>query len=466
MMTLHPDSDTRPNAWRVVLPVALGVSAAPLDSSVNIAMPDITQHFGIAVHSIQWVVICYVLTYSCLLLAFGRLADAIGHRRVFIAGLWVSMAALAACAWATSFEVLLMARVGQGIGTAMVLSVGPALMTLSFPVEERGKVVGQYAFAFALGYALGPFIGGVLVEHWGWPAIYAYRVPILGLAWLLTITSMPSVSLPDKGEHFDIKANLSLTLGMLLVLLFINQSARLGQVNLILAITGLTGAAALVWFVRYQNKSAYPVIDMSLFRQAHFTAVNIGHILVNGSLFMIMLFGPFYVTRAANGNEIVGGIFLGMFPLGTALTSLIANRLLALMGGLVLSRLSLFLVTLGLLSIALWPPQPSYPHLLVTLLLPGLGYGLFQVASLDLVMGTMDRTQQGVAGSLNTVTRTMGVAIGASLGSLLFAQVTAANPGIDSFDIAFELVFGCATAVAAVALLGFLFVKGDTIRTR
>lgn len=454
-----PASPRPPAGWRVILPVALGIAAAPLDSSVNISMPDITAHFAVPVHAIQWVVIAYVLTYSCLLLGFGRLADTVGHRKVFIAGLWVSMVALAGCALAQTFEQLLLARVAQGFGSAMVLSVGPALMTLSFPPEQRPRLVAHYAFAFALGYAIGPFIGGVLVEHWGWPSIFAYRVPVLGVAWLLTLTVMPPIRLPGPDEKFDARANLALAAGVFLVLLFVNQTAHRGAVAWWLFIVGAGGLAALTWFVRSERRAAQPVLDLGLFAHFHFTAVNVAHTLVNGAIFMIMLFGPFYVTRATGGNEIIAGLFLGMFPLGIALSSLAGSALLKTLGGLWLSRGSLGVVALGLWSIASWPAEPAYWHLALTLLLPGLGYGLFQVASLDLVMGTMSRAQQGVAGSLNTVTRTVGVVLGASLGSWVFAQASRRYGEGPHFDIAFEQVFAGATVVAALSFGLFALVR-------
>ena len=443
----------------MVLPVGLGISVAPLDSSVNISLPDLANSFAVEMHSIQWVVIAYVLTYSCLLLTFGRLGDTIGHRRVFITGMYVSVAALAACALAPSFEWLLAGRMAQGVGTALVLSTGPALMTLSFGVEERTRVVAQFALAFALGYAVGPLIGGVLVEFFGWPAVYGYRVVVMSLACVLTHAVMPAIALPPAEERFDPAAAIAITISMGAGLLFINQSARLGGFPPWVIALGVVALVSFFGFSRRQRTAAQPVIDLRLFRIPQFSAINLAHTLVNGALFMIMLFGPFHITRTAGGNEILGGVFLAMFPLGIAISSLVGGRLLPHWGSVVMSRVAVAVVSAGLLGIALWPARPEPALLVLTLVLPGFGYGLFQVAALDLVMGTMSRAQQGVAGSLNMVTRTVGVVLGASLGSVLFARVAAGQPGItDAFDSTFRLVFGSACGVTLACLVLLLVI--------
>ena len=455
--------DSGPSPLAVLLPVGFGISVAPLDTSVNISLPDVAADFAVQVHAIQWVVICYVLTYSCLLLGLGRLADTVGHRRVFVAGLYWSMVSLAVCATAASFEWLLVGRVMQGIGTAMVLSTGPALMTLSFPAEERSKVVGQYALAFALASAIGPFAGGLLVETWGWPAVYWYRIPVLAMACVLVFGRMTAIGRPAPEENFDLRAAAALTAGLFAALLCVNQAARLGGFPPHVLGLGAGAVVALGWFAKRQAGARNRVIDLSLFRSARFACVNLTHALVNGSTFMILLFGPFYVTRVSGGDESVAGIFLGMFPLGIALSSIVGSKLLTFLGGANLSRMAMAIIVAGLGSIAFWPQTPSYPHLLLTLLLPGLGYGLFQIASLDLVMATMSRREQGVAGSLNMLTRTVGVVVGASLGSLLFAQLagSAADAAGAGFDEAFRTVFLGATGVSGLCLLILLGV-GDS----
>src|SRR5215469_4087345 len=150
---------------RVAL-VGLGTSVVPLDSAVNIAFPDITASFDLPIRMIQWVVICYVLTYASLMLAFGRVGDIFGHARVFRVGLAWSVAAFLLCAAAPAYGWLLFFRFLQGIGAGLVISVAPALVTGLFPEQRRSRAVAAFTMIFALSSAGGPLLGGALVGVW------------------------------------------------------------------------------------------------------------------------------------------------------------------------------------------------------------------------------------------------------------------------------------------------------------
>ncbi len=158
--------------------VGLGASLAPLDIAVNVALPAITSHFRIALGDVQWLVICYVLVYGSLMLVCGKLGDLFGHRLVFRLGLVVSAIGCAACAAAPDWPLFLWARASQGIGTALALSCTPALATSLFPESGRTRALAGFASTMAIAAAVGPFLGGALVELWGWPAVYWIRVPI------------------------------------------------------------------------------------------------------------------------------------------------------------------------------------------------------------------------------------------------------------------------------------------------
>ena len=171
--------------WRrhaLLAVILLGTLLGPLDAAVNIAFPDITASFAIELKAIRWVVIAYVATYASLMLIFGRIGDLFGHARVFGGGLVVCSIGFAICSAANDYTWLLIARVLQGIGTAMVLSCGPALATNLYGEHMRPRVLGAYAMAFGLGGAVGPSLGGLLVDLWGWPAVFWFRLPLAVMA--------------------------------------------------------------------------------------------------------------------------------------------------------------------------------------------------------------------------------------------------------------------------------------------
>src|SRR5690348_11019858 len=145
--------------------VGLGISVVPLDTTVNIAFPDITGSFGLPIAMIQWVVICYVLTHAGLMLAFGRVGDIWSHGLVFRAGLAWSVAAFVLCAAAPSFGWLLFFRFLQGVSAGLIISCAPAIVTSLYPEARRSHALGIFTLMFALSSALGPLIGGTLVAH-------------------------------------------------------------------------------------------------------------------------------------------------------------------------------------------------------------------------------------------------------------------------------------------------------------
>ena len=228
----------------------------PLDSAVNVAFPDITSGFGLEMKAIRWVVIAYVATYASLMLVFGRIGDLVGHNRVFVTGLVVCLLGFGICATASSYNSLLAARVLQGIGTALVLSCGPALATSLFDEHWRPRILGAYAMMFGLGGALGPSLGGWLVDHWGWPAVFWFRLPLACVALLLALLlRMPSPE-RDRGQ-VDLQASLLLACTTALVLITISQldqaSERMPRVLLLAAVTVLAIVAFVTLSMRSQN---------------------------------------------------------------------------------------------------------------------------------------------------------------------------------------------------------------------
>src|SRR5436190_18321253 len=178
-----------PRARIGLLIVGLGIIAAPLDTAVNIAFPSITQAFDLQVQDIRWVVIADVLTYASRMLVFGRLGDLLGYRRIFQLGLLVSAAGFMACSLAPTYRPLLLGRMLQGVGIALTLSCAPALAISLFEENNRNRVLGIYGAITAAASALGPLIGGLLIERASWPAVFWSRVPLallaLALSWLI-----------------------------------------------------------------------------------------------------------------------------------------------------------------------------------------------------------------------------------------------------------------------------------------
>jgi MFS family permease len=438
-----------------LLVVGLGIIAAPLDTAVNIAFPSITQAFGLQVQDIRWIVIAYVLTYASLMLVFGRLGDLLGYRRIFQLGLLVSAGGFAACSLAPTYPLLLLGRMLQGVGIALTLSCAPALAVSLFEERDRTRVLGFYAAITAAGGALGPLVGGFLVARAEWPAVFWSRAPLvlvaLALSWLI-----PATPKQASARGFDAIGAALLVIWISALLLLLAVASEPVSLALLLGLGGV-GVLAFVAFLVREGRHPQPLIRLSLFRDADFAIMNVASIAVNLTSFGVLLLVPYYLVRIAGVETAVGGIMLASGAGGTLIGSWLAGRLA---GRVRIGRLALAGVVLGiggLWTVSAWTPATTLPVIGLSLLLQGMGVGLFQVAYADLVIATLPTRDRGVAGSLTIVTRTIGVvggAIGLSAAFRHFetAALSAGAQAADAFLAGFQTTFFYAASALALCL--------------
>ena len=437
--------------------VSLGASLATMDLAVNVAFPSITAAFALETRSIRWVVICYVLTYSSLMLAFGKLGDRIGHRHVFRAGLLVSVLAFVLCGLAPDYRSLLAARVVQGVGTALVLSCAPALATLLFDESRRLGALGRYASLTALASVIAPLIGGASIAAFGWSGVFWFRAPLAVLA-LLLLPLLPRVdqhSSSTRGGALNLAGTALLATSLAFLLLtpaLIEQTAS-GWWAIPTAVIGLAALAALV---NHERRAQDPILPLALIRDPDFVLPNLAGVAVHFVAFAVPLLVPYYLTRIAGYAPLESGAVLALSPAGVLIGSALAARTAEVFGVRRTALLGGALVAAGSVTIALWSKMPWLAVILGTLMLHGTGLGLFQVAYADIVVAALPRRERGVAGSLTMVTRTIGVMSAATALTALMHTIEkreSASGAADAvaFADAFATVFLCA-ALLLVAL--------------
>jgi MFS family permease len=346
---------------RALAVVCAGALLGPLDTSVNVAFPAITEAFALALRDIQWVVVGYVLAQTGLTLLFGRLGDRLGHRRIFALGVASGALTHLAVGFAPDYATLVGLRVLQGMSVALTLACAPALATLLFPPDFKRRAIGVYTMATSLGMALGPLLGGLLVECFGWPGVFWFRVP-LALAVVAALPWLPDVRAPGPT------------------------------------------APAPAGAIRAPGRRRFA---------PGFAALQLASVAINFACFANLLLVP-YVLAGWSGTPVVAaGVLLALFPGGSVLGSLLASRASHGVGSAAMAAGGTLLAALGLLGTAVVLGWREPLALAATLALCGLGLGIFQVGYMDATTSMLPPQERGVAGSLVSVTRLLGVVLGA-----------------------------------------------------
>ena len=374
-----------------VLLAALGALLMSLDSAINIALPAMASAFGVAPAAIRWVIICYVLTYALTAFAAGLLADRLGPGPVFTAGLWLTGLVFVAYPLVHSYGAVLLLRVLQGLGGGLVYGTAPALVTLSLPSARHGRGLGTMSLGLGVGLGVGPMLGGALLDAFGWSAAFVFRAPLfLGLAVL--------------------------------------AQTRLGA---------LGGAPRVARRVALADLLRLPVLRAALLA-----------FLSNHAQFAVWLLVPFFLVGPLGLSPIAGGFVFTLTPLGAALA--------APLGGVATDRagargplvVGLVVELAGLVAIALMTETTPLLRVGAGMALVGLGMGLFQVPNLAQMMAAFPAAQQGAAGGLAFLGRTLGSAVGVQVTAALFD----ARLGREGFLPAFHAAFYAAAAVCALAV--------------
>jgi MFS family permease len=419
--------------WQVAM-IGLGTATAQLDTSVNIAFPAITRGFNLVIPDIQWVVICYVLTYASLLLALGRIGDTIGHAVVYRIGLMWSAVALLLVGYAPSYGAMLLFRCLQGVGAALVLSCGVALVTSLYSEDRRGRSLGIYTMMMALGLMLGPLLGGALTAMWDWPAVFWFRIPI-AMAALLLLRGMPSPPPRQTNDRFDVLGGIALIVGLVTMLLALNRLREFSAVWL-----GLLSVAALAGFVFLQSRAERPIIALEILRLPGFALLNLISVLANLAAFSVWLLVPYYLTRIPGHTLVESGAILAAGAAGAVLAAPVGGRLIEqLVSAERLAIAGAATIGAGLLMLSAWTEQSSTTLQVAGLIVQGIGLGLFQLAYSDIVTAALPLADRGVAGSLTLLTRMLGTVTAASVILMLFEILQVGHGFFEAFHRTFQL---------------------------
>ena len=406
--------------WWVLATVMVGTFMGPLDSSVvNIALPTLTRHFGVAITSVEWVVLAYLLTISTLLLTFGRLGDIIGLKPLYLTGFAIFVVGSATCAVAWDIWALVASRAVQGIGAGMLFAVGPAIITQTFPPTERGKALGLVGISVSAGLAVGPTLGGLLIAAGGWRLVFLINLPIGITAFSLALRVLDLEK--PRAQRFDPYGAVLSFLALFPLLLALSKGDGWGWGSPL--VLGLLGAAlaGAVLFVVAETNVAQPVLDLTLFRNRLFSAATssaLASYVVVASVIFLM---PFYFTETRGFTVAHAGLLLTPIPAAMALLGPVSGAVSDRIGSRLLSTTGLLVSAAGLVALTRLSVDTGVMGIILRLLTVGVGMALFQSPNSSALMGSVPRHRLGIASGMVAMARNVGMVLGVSLAAVVLA---------------------------------------------
>jgi len=398
--------------WLVLSAVSIGTFMATLDGSiVNIALPSIGGAFGVDLALVEWVVVAYLLVVGSLLLPFGRLGEVISFRKVYLAGFAVFTGASVLCGLAPGIGALIAFRALQGIGAAMLMAMGPAIVARTFGPGERGRALGLNAISVSIGLSLGPALGGLLTELATWRAIFLVNLPIglIAIAWAARVLPLDR---PGRRESFDIPGAALAAAGLLALLLALNQGGAWGWTSPATLGLLLLAAGLGIAFVVVERRTAAPMMDLRLFGIRAFSAGLASVFVAFAGLFTATFLLPFLLQEGEGFGPLEAGLLITPIPIAAAVVAPFSGSLSDQIGPRLPASLGIALLAAGLLSLTTLPPAFGPGDLAWRLVLVGAGQGLFMSPNSSAVLGAVPRPRLGTASGMSAETRVVGQAIG------------------------------------------------------
>ena len=421
-MTLASE-ETRPDVvnWWILVAVGVGTFMSALDGSVaNTVLPLLTHALHGDPAGVEWVVTVYLLVTSALLLTAGRWGDLHGHRQMYLVGFAVFILGSALCGLAASLPILVAMRGLQALGATLLFSSSPAIVTLNFPPARRGQALGLQATLTYLGLTAGPLLGGWLATRFGWRSVFFINVPIGLLALALSRRFIPHDRPSGSSRGFDIVGSVLFALGLVALLLALNQGHAWGWASPALRGLLILAALLLTAFVVWERRIPDPMLDFGLFRDRKFTSAGVSALLsfvsLNGLLFLL----PFYLIEGRSLTAAHAGLIVSALPISMALVAPCSGWVSDRIGTSLPATLGMALLAGGTLLLSRLGAQAGLNVIACELALSGLGVGIFLSPNNSALMGAAPRERQGVAAGVRATARNLGNVLGIGIVGAVF----------------------------------------------
>lgn len=454
-------ADPAPAVRWALASLSLSMLLSSLGTSIaNVGLPTFAQAFAASFQDVQWIVLAYLLAITTLIVSAGRLGDLTGRRRLLLAGILLFTIASVLCGVAPTLWLLIAARAAQGIGAAIMMALTMAFVGETVPKAKTGSAMGLLGAMSAVGTALGPSLGGVLIAGLGWRAIFLVNVPLGILTFILAYRGLPiDRQVPKMGpkamrDGFDWMGTLllAMTLGAYALAMTMGRGS-FGPLNAALLAAAVLGTGL---FLFAETRAASPLIRLKVLRNPVLSAGLTMSALVSTVMMATLVVGPFYLSGGLGLNAALVGIVLSVGPLVAALTGVPAGRITDRFGARRMTILGLIGMVAGSFILSMMPATLGVPGYIGPIVLITGGYALFQTANNTAVMSDIGPDQRGVISGMLNLSRNLGLITGASAMGAVFAfasstiDITMTKP--EAIATGMRITFAVAGILIVVAL--------------
>lgn len=412
---------TQPNKYMVLFTVCIGtILSGYVSSSINIALPNIMQAFGFTMDSVVWVSLAYMLPYGSMLPIMGKLGDQFGRKKMYIAGVSTFTVATMLVGMAWSSSSLITFRVLQGLGAGMLFPNAMAIVSDAFPANERGQALGMWGALAAGGSALGPTIGGYIIEYLNWRILFYSIIPVSIVGLALSIYVLEESKVSADSPPIDYFGGMLLVISIGSLLLALNQGSKEGWTSFYIVSILAVAILSMITFIYVESKIEFPLVDLGLFKNVTFAVSNIAGFLSMMAMFGGMFLLPFYLRNILGYTAIKAGISL--LPLVGAMVLLapLGGKLGDAVGSKIPASIGMAVVTLALYSFHILDENTAYSTIALRLVLMGAGLALTMSPLSNGVMGTLPKDKIGVGSGVFNLFKNVGGSVGvAIMGTLL-----------------------------------------------
>lgn len=461
--------------WWVLFTVGLANFSATLDMSiVTVSFPRLTKVFNTDASVLVWLSIAFAISELGLLLTLARVGDTVGRKKVFMAGVVVYTFGLVFCTFSPNIGFLIAARVVQGAGAAMLMTVGSAIVVAVFPREQQGRAIGLFSVLVTVGLIAGPALGGVILDYLDWQGMFYTRIPVGIISILMAAFLIREQKDPNQKLKIDYAGAATLLLGMASLLLYLNIGDEIGYGSPLGIAMIAAGVLFLAAFIFIERRVSQPVLDLSLFKNRTFTMAGLTSIIQMSAGTMGPLLFPFLMINGLLLSSSTSGLLMAIIAVPPLLISPLSGWFSDRFGTRIPMIAATLFFTAALYLGSRLNLETQTIHIAFILLLFGTGMGAFQAPNQSAMIGSTPRSNLATTLGVANTLRLLGSATGTAVAGTLFtikqahrlAEYSAQNIGADMAErlavtSAFHDVILIASIISMVSVIAAAFTSNN-----